>query len=634
MRAKMRKSMRNGSQRLVRWVLACVLAVYISGLSSTPSAKAQTVFVVTSSADSGPATFRQAILDANAAPGHNVIRFAIGAGGAVTLALASELPSISDALMLDATTQPGYVNTPLVLLDGRATRGASGLVFGGALTATAGSLVKGLAIAGFENIGINLSGAGPYTVQDSAIGVDLSGVAAMPNRFRGIYLAGSNSLLQNNVIVGDVGQTALFVAGNANTILGNYVGVDRTGVRPLGGTAFGILLGGANNRVQANWVAGNFTGVYVSEPANDTVIEGNTITRNNGSGIVLTSSRNRISGNTLSQNGLAGISVQTGAGNAIRANAIYSNTALGIDIDPAGQPNPNDLLDTDAGPNLSQNYPVIVAASPISTGLSVDLALSSAPNQRYAIDVYAGEACNAGTPAGRFGGDFGEGQTYIGTVDVQTDADGYVGTNVILTSTVALPSGTSLSATATDANGNTSEFSPCHRMKPTQVLALFAFAFDNRPDAKGDLAPYYPIIERRLVELSAGLPDRVAVLLRDLGGPTQNTRIVVVRDGISMTLSGLPDATGVVSPTLMEYRHGRRRNAGRVFAMGAHRASSQQNVSGDSRAWHGPGPRHRLRQAVYRIPYTPTTRNPQQQQRHPPAALGGYERWLHRCPLA
>ncbi|NJM39681.1 MAG: hypothetical protein HC853_02355, partial [Anaerolineae bacterium] len=322
------------------------LPVHISR-ANTPA-----VIVVTSAADSGPATLRQAILDANAAPGPDTIQFAIGTGGAsgiVTLTLASELPTLSDAITLDATTQPGYTRTPQIVLDGRATRGASGLTFGGPLTATAGSVVKGLAIVGFENIGINLSGAGPYTVQDNVIGLDSAGQVALPNRLRGIYLAGSNSLIQGNLIVGDVGQTALFVAGDANAIVSNTIGTDRTATRPLGGTAFGILVGGSRNRLQGNGVSGNFSGVYLSEPANDTTLENNTFSRNNGSGLVINSSANRITANTIALNGLAGISVQAGHGNTMRANAIYSNTALGIDLDPAGLPNPNDDLDADDG---------------------------------------------------------------------------------------------------------------------------------------------------------------------------------------------------------------------------------------------------------------------------------------------
>src|SRR5690242_10143101 len=44
------------------------------------------VFTVTSAADSGPGTLRQAILDANAAAGADTVAFAVGGGGAVSIA--------------------------------------------------------------------------------------------------------------------------------------------------------------------------------------------------------------------------------------------------------------------------------------------------------------------------------------------------------------------------------------------------------------------------------------------------------------------------------------------------------------------------------------------------------------------
>ena len=535
---------------------SCALALYGWIRVDVPKAQAESVFLVTSLADSGAATLRQAMTDANANPGHDVIRFAIGAGGLHTLTLQSELPTLNDAVTIDGTTQPGYAGTPLIYLDGRSTLGASGLVFGGPPTATAGSVVRGLAIGGFENIGINLAGTGPYTVQASFVGVDSSGELALPNRLRGIYLAGSNSLIQDSVIVGDQGQTSLFVAGNDNVIENNRVGSNRFGNRALGNTAYGVLLGGVRNRLQRNVVLGNFSGIYLSEPASDTVIEGNTIVRNNGTGLVLNSSRNRINTNTIALNGLAGVSVQTGESNTIRANAIYSNTALGIDIDPAGQPNSADPLDADTGPNLSQNAPLIFAATSttsISNGLALDVYLNSAPNQFFTIDVYGNTVCNGGTPSGRFGGDFGEGETYLGSFVLRTDVTGYVGTSRVLSTAVTAPSGAFLSATATDSNGNTSEFSACQTTTPPRLLALFAFALDNPPGTAGDLAPYYPEIERRLVEESTARPDRMAIVLRDLGGKADNTAIVLVRNGISMTLTGLPDASATLSATLAEY---------------------------------------------------------------------------------
>src|SRR5215471_18317311 len=74
-------------------------------------------YVVTNTSDSGPGTLRQAILNANANPG-STIAFAIPGFGAHTIAPTSALPTITSAVVLDATTQAGYAGSPIVTLDG------------------------------------------------------------------------------------------------------------------------------------------------------------------------------------------------------------------------------------------------------------------------------------------------------------------------------------------------------------------------------------------------------------------------------------------------------------------------------------------------------------------------------------
>src|SRR4051812_44969113 len=66
-----------------------------------------TVYTVTTAANSGAGTLRQAILDANGNAGLDTIQFSIGTGAQV-IAPTSGLPAISDPVLLDATTQPGY----------------------------------------------------------------------------------------------------------------------------------------------------------------------------------------------------------------------------------------------------------------------------------------------------------------------------------------------------------------------------------------------------------------------------------------------------------------------------------------------------------------------------------------------
>ena len=80
-------------------------------------------FVVSSTADSGPGSFRQAILDSNAATGGtSAIDFAITGTGVQTIAPLSPLPAITGRVVIDGTSQMGYAGTPLIELGGAGRR--------------------------------------------------------------------------------------------------------------------------------------------------------------------------------------------------------------------------------------------------------------------------------------------------------------------------------------------------------------------------------------------------------------------------------------------------------------------------------------------------------------------------------
>src|SRR5262249_30539447 len=75
------------------------------------------LFQVTTTDDSGPGSLRQAILDSNAATGAtNTIDFDIPGQGIQPINLAAPLPPITNAVLIDGTSQPGYAGTPLIKL--------------------------------------------------------------------------------------------------------------------------------------------------------------------------------------------------------------------------------------------------------------------------------------------------------------------------------------------------------------------------------------------------------------------------------------------------------------------------------------------------------------------------------------
>ena len=114
-------------------------ALLLVGLFPLAHVEAST-FTVTNVNDSGAGSLRQAILNANANTGPDLIDFKIGGPGPYTIALQSGL-TITDPVVIDATTQGGFAGTPIVELNGVIVTSSPGL------TITAGSTtIRGLVI--------------------------------------------------------------------------------------------------------------------------------------------------------------------------------------------------------------------------------------------------------------------------------------------------------------------------------------------------------------------------------------------------------------------------------------------------------------------------------------------------------
>lgn len=158
-------------------------------------------------------------------------------------------------------------------------------------------------------------------------------------------------------------------------------------------------------------------------------------------------------GNTISANAFYGVLVQdSGTGNSIRRNRIFGNNWLGINLSSAGElpygVTPNDLGDTDSGPNGLQNFPVLDAAAISVTNTIVSGTLRSLASRVYSVDIYAS------TSLGTSG--YGEGENWAGSVTVNADASGFAAFNLTILAPLV---GKFITATATSAAGDTSEFS-------------------------------------------------------------------------------------------------------------------------------------------------------------------------------
>ena len=417
--------------------------------SATTETPPVTCFTVNSTADPGDGvcdavrcTLREAMNTANAAMGADTIVFNIPGAGPHTIQPLSALPTITDPVVIDGYTQPGAspntngpgmgLNTVLMIeLDGtNAGAGATGLFI-----VAGSSTVRGLVINRFGESGVRVDLNGNNSVEGNFIGTNVTGNAAFSN-LRGLWLGSANNKAggttsdASNLISGNTTNAGVFIIGDAatgNLVQGNYIGTDAAGNDDLG----------------------NDTGVFLTfGVSGDTIgATGNTI-----GGTV------DGAGNTIAFNGFAGVVVFSGTGNAILGNSISANTGasgLGIElIDPFHGVTPNDARDEDTGANNLQNFPVVTSA--IGGSTRIEGTLNSTPNTQFRLELFSNSACD---PSG-----FGEGETFLGFTDVTTDGSGNASFTVTLSTSVA--AGQSITATATDPDGNTSEFSQCAPVTP------------------------------------------------------------------------------------------------------------------------------------------------------------------------
>ncbi|MBI1808216.1 MAG: T9SS type A sorting domain-containing protein, partial [Ignavibacteria bacterium] len=143
-----------------------------------------------------------------------------------------------------------------------------------------------------------------------------------------------------------------------------------------------------------------------------------------------------------------GISLLEGTNNLIRYNRIYFNAGLGIDLKADGV-TPNDSTDTDEGPNTLLNFPILDSATIGSGTIRIRGRIRGKPNFVYNLDFFRNDE--------KHSSHFGEGQTLIGSATLLSDGAGKVDINVTLSAVVA--PNQFITATATDPDGNTSEFS-------------------------------------------------------------------------------------------------------------------------------------------------------------------------------
>jgi trimeric autotransporter adhesin len=439
-------------------------------------------FTVTNTNNSGTGSLRQAILNANSNPGPDTIAFNLPGGGVHTIKPTSALPTITDAAVIDGTTQPGYAGTPLIDLNGtRAGANANGLRINADDTT-----VRGLVINGFSSgSGVYIYGHHNNSVLGNYIGTDATGTAAMPNK-NGVMLScnlvndctgnqiGTSAHADGNVISGNT-QDGVQVTGATQeftpfgAIEGNRIGTTANGAAALGNGHHGVSVTGTiwGGFIDENVISANHNdGIQISQGSatrgpNNIYVFGNTIGANaditaelgnavdgvNLSGA--TTEVNLVYNNYILASGRDGVRVDSSVANQILSNFMQDNLAAGIQLVHGG--------------DHSQAAPVITSAVYDGTNLTVQGTVTGPPNNNVTVDVFMNYVCH---PSG-----YGEGQLDVGEVGVTTDASGRASFTLVYATTSPEPYVSATTSPDVTINfpggeqeelaGDTSQFSRC-----------------------------------------------------------------------------------------------------------------------------------------------------------------------------
>ena len=446
----------------------------------------------------GDCTLREAINAANASPGTDTITFNIPGAGPHAITLLTELPAITDPVIIDGTTQPGAscdAWPPILMIEIASSHNHAPIL----TLAGNYSVVRGLVL----NTLTSWSGTIRITsnnnaVECSYIGTGITGTTTTGVREPALFWMralvtieigtdgnGIGDDSEGNVI--NVVPNHILITGNDtgyNVIAGNRLHVDAAGTTVFpdfyeevyeihitdtdGHNRIGTNGDGISDDAERNVLGGLISPITIDGAPNN-VIAGNDIGTdhtgtlnlgNYGSIYIVNSSGNIIGGTTQAEANRIAFSgtiiiSSNSTQNTILGNTIYANPGLGIDLVSelyglTGVITPNDPGDADTGPNNLQNYPVLTNA----TSTTIEGMLNSTPNSTFTLHFYSNSTCDDLA--------YGEGEFYQPTTTsavITTDANGDAAFNFTFVNTI--PDGYFITATATDAGGNTSEFSRC-----------------------------------------------------------------------------------------------------------------------------------------------------------------------------
>lgn len=476
-----------------------------------------TELVVTHAGDSGAGSLRQAILDANSLPNFNTIRFAIPGNNGAILLPQSPYPDIVTPMRIDGFTQPGaqpnaneWSNNAIYRIQ-IAGGGTVSYAFRVPTSAPASTQLelRGLLIGGFSNAVLLQSGSG-HVVRGNHFGRFDPGILGGSDNLNAIYVNGTADGVHvggidpadRNSIAGHPNPSAgngygiyLGGSGDGHVVIGNLIGTFPNGNAAYGhrvglridtnlGVVLRNLISGNVDGMQLygdqNLIVSNRVGVKALSLCLPPCVPDYALPNTHGIMVFAEATENTLRENQVAYNDYSGLILYPGtSGNALSANRVHANQTFDLDLrEPAGM-NPIDTDGVLAGcgnANCGQNFPQLDTASGARNAGSVQGSLATA-NGTYRLEFFAGSACGAGGQGGA--------THFLAAHDVVVSggstlppSNGHAPFDLPIESAAAL-TGQFITATATSASGNTSEYSACVAYV---CDTIFANGFD---DAQG-----------------------------------------------------------------------------------------------------------------------------------------------------
>ncbi|MBX3692299.1 right-handed parallel beta-helix repeat-containing protein [Dokdonella sp.] len=456
--------------------------------------------VVTNSNDSGAGSLRQAITSANLSTDFNTIRFAIPGNFGAILIPQSPYPDIVTPMRIDGFTQPGaqpngneWSNNATWNIQIAGSGGTVSHAFRVPSNAPAGARLelRGFIIGGFNNAVLLQSGSG-HVVRGNHFGRFSAGVLGGSDNLNAIYVNGPAAGVKiggidpadRNSIAGHPDPTPgngygiyLGGTGDGHVVIGNLIGTYPDG-NSARGHQVGLRVATSLGVVLNNLISGNVTAMQLAGSEN--LIVSNRIgvkalaiclppcTPNyalpNTHGVLVYSGAtdNDILRNQVAYNDYSGLILYPGSrNNELLGNRVYANQTFDMDLrEPAGvNPIDNDaLVGLCEEANCGRNFPQLDAAFGTRNAGRVRGSLSTS-NGNYRVEFFAGPTCGPGGQGGAV--------RYLGFHDVVVSGgtalpprNGQAIFDLPIESATPLY-GQIITATATGASGNTSEYSTC-----------------------------------------------------------------------------------------------------------------------------------------------------------------------------